>query len=107
GTPYSFSGVNQDGIDCSGFTVKIFALIGKILPHSTVEQYRMTNPITEGNRSFGDLIFFNTSSELPSHVGIYLGGEYFAHASVSSGVIISSLESSYYKRRYVGVRRVP
>ena len=106
GTPYSFSGVDEHGIDCSGFTLKIFGLIGKTLPHSTAEQYRMSAPVPEDDRCFGDLIFFNTSGDSPSHVGIYLGGGYFAHASVSAGVTISSLESSYYKRRYVGARRV-
>jgi len=106
GTPYSFSGTDENGIDCSGFTAKIFASIGKTLPHSTAEQYRMTSPVSEDDKRFGDLIFFNTSGESPSHVGIFLGDGYFAHASVSAGVTISSLESTYYKRRYVGARRV-
>jgi murein DD-endopeptidase / murein LD-carboxypeptidase len=107
GTPYSFSGTDENGIDCSGFTAKIFGQIGKTLPHSTVEQYRMTMPVSENDKRFGDLVFFNTTGESPSHVGIFLGGGYFAHASVSAGVTISSLESTYYKRRYVGMRRLP
>jgi murein DD-endopeptidase / murein LD-carboxypeptidase len=106
GTPYSFSGTDEHGIDCSGFTLKIFGMIGKTLPHSTAEQYRMSVPVSDGDKRFGDLVFFNTSGDSPSHVGIYLGDGYFAHASVSAGVTISSLESSYYKKRYVGARRV-
>ena len=40
---------------------------------------------------FGDLIYFNTSSRYyPGHVGIYLDDNLFAHASSSSGVIVSS-----------------
>jgi cell wall-associated NlpC family hydrolase len=55
---------------------------------------------------FGDLVFFNTTGRAPSHVGIYIEDYLFAHASVSSGVTISSLESTYYKGRYVGARRI-
>jgi hypothetical protein len=106
GTPYSYSGTNLDGIDCSGFTSLIYEKsAGMALPHSTAEQYQMSKPVPEGGGAFGDLIFFNTTGESPSHVGIYLGKGYFAHASVSSGVTISSLESTYYKKRYLDIRR--
>jgi cell wall-associated NlpC family hydrolase len=55
---------------------------------------------------FGDLIFFNTTGDRASHVGIYLGDDLFAHASVSFGVTISSLQSSYYAKRYETARRI-
>ena len=55
---------------------------------------------------FGDLVFFNTTGRSPSHVGIYLEDDLFAHASVTYGVTISSLESTYYRKRLVGARRV-
>ena len=107
GTPYSFNGTDSDGIDCSGFTAKIYLnAIGKQLPHSTAAQFAATNTVEDAKRKFGDLLFFNTTGEKPSHVGIYLGENLFAHASVSSGVTLSSLESSYYKKRYLGARRV-
>lgn len=106
GTPYNYSGVDNRGIDCSGFTAKVFQSLGKSLPHSTAEQYRMSAPVAIGKEKLGDLVFFNTTGESPSHVGIYLGGGYFAHASVSTGVTISTLESSYYRLRYVATRRL-
>jgi len=107
GTPYSRNGTDSDGIDCSGFTSKVYAeAIGWPLPHSAREQYAVSWSVNDTERAFGDLLFFNTTGEIPSHVGIYLGDDLFAHASVSTGVTISSLESSYYKNRYLGARRV-
>ncbi len=107
GTPYAFSGTDENGIDCSGFTARIYSnAANRNLPHSTSDQYAVSTPVEESKRAFGDLLFFNTTGEVPSHVGIYLGKNLFAHASVSEGVTISSLESSYYRIRYLGARRV-
>jgi lipoprotein Spr len=46
---------------------------------------------------------------VPLHVGIYVGFNLFIlfiHASVSSGVTVSSLKSDYYRKRFVGARRI-
>ncbi len=80
--------------------------VGKTLPRSSGEQFKMGIPVTYRDLKFGDLVFFNTTGEVASHVGIYLGDDLFAHASVSLGVTISSLESFYYKQRYEGARRI-
>ena len=37
---------------------------------------------------------------------IFLGDDLFAHASFTEGVTISSLESTYYRRRYAGARQI-
>jgi hypothetical protein len=106
-TPYHYGGKNPSGFDCSGFTSYIYqnALNIRITPAS-VEQYRLGKKISNDNLLFGDLIFFNTTGRIPSHVGIYTGNNSFAHASTVKGVTISSLNSEYYKKRYVGARRV-
>jgi cell wall-associated NlpC family hydrolase len=80
--------------------------IGKLLPRSSAEQFRIGIPVHSEDLKFGDLLFFDTTGEPASHVGVYLGDDLFAHASVSLGVTISSLESYYYKQRYNGARRV-
>lgn len=41
-----------------------------------------------------------------SHVGVYLGNDYFTHSSSSSGVTISSLNDTYYAKKYIGGGRV-
>ena len=63
-------------------------------------------PVASEELKFGDLLFFNTTGKNPSHVGIYIGDDMFAHASVSFGVTLSSMYSSYYKKRYTGARRI-
>lgn len=107
GVPYEFGGRTKEGIDCSGFTSAIYTrAVETQLPRSTVDQYRIGASITRDDLQFGDLVFFNTTGIPPSHVGIYIEDDLFAHASVSSGVTISSLESTYYNKRYVGARRI-
>lgn len=107
GTPYSYSGDDEKGIDCSGFTCKVYEKsMGIKLPRSTDEQYKVGKDISLEKLEFGDLVFFNTTGRNPSHVGIYIGDDLFAHSSLSVGVTISSLQSSYYKKRYIGARRI-
>lgn len=107
GTPYDYGGESRSGVDCSGFTRQIFKESAGIeLPRTTEEQVKLGTPVSKENLKFGDLIFFNTTGENPSHVGIYIGDDMFAHASVSFGVTLSSMYSSYYKKRYTEARRI-
>jgi len=107
GVPYQHGGLSMQGIDCSGYTMIVYKnSVGKSLPRSAHDQYKFGSPVSFNDLKFGDLIFFNTTGEQASHVGIYLGDDLFAHASVSLGVTISSLQSSYYQKRYEGARRI-
>ncbi len=107
GVPYRYGGTSMEGIDCSGFSSRVYADATKqAIPRSTVEQFRVGKEIDKDDLQFGDLVFFNTTGRRPSHVGIYIEDDLFAHASVLSGVTISSLESTYYRKRYVGARRM-
>lgn len=107
GVPYVFNGVDTTGFDCSGFTATVFAsTLRRTLPHSSQGQYALGLPIDRDSLRFGDLVFFADGGNEPSHVGIYVGDGLFAHASVSLGVTVSLLESSYYKKRYLGARRI-
>ena len=51
----------------------------------------------------GDILFFKIKKGQISHVGVYLGNNTFAHASVHSGVIISDLDEDYYKKYFFKV----
>ncbi len=107
GVPYAYGGNGKDGIDCSGYTSRVYQRGASILlPRSTRGQYGTGVEVKRDSLLFGDLVFFNTTGRAPSHVGIYLEDGLFAHASVTYGVTISSLESTYYRRRFVGGRRV-
>jgi cell wall-associated NlpC family hydrolase len=107
GVPYVHGGASTQGMDCSGYTMTVFKnAMGITLPRSASEQAKVGTSVKYENLKFGDLVFFNTTGEGDSHVGIYLGDDLFAHASVTLGVTISSLESFYYQKRYEEARRV-
>jgi cell wall-associated NlpC family hydrolase len=108
-TPYRYGGTTRMGIDCSAFTQKVYGnSMNIILPRTAREQYKEWQPFKDREQlKFGDLIYFNTSRRYyPGHVGIYLDDNLFAHASSSSGVIISSLENEYYETKFIGANRV-
>ena len=52
----------------------------------------------------GDLVFFGNFWKI-SHVGIYLKGNRFIHASTSNGVIITPMDDKYWASKYKGARR--
>lgn len=107
GVPYLLGGTSGEGLDCSGYTMLVYRqALKKELPRTSQEQAKIGSPVDLDDLKFGDLVFFNTTGESASHVGIYLGDDLFAHASVGFGVTISSLQSTYYKSRFEQARRI-
>lgn len=108
-TPYRYGGESRNGIDCSAFTQNVYKNSLNIkIPRTAREQFKTWETFEDKNElKFGDLIYFDTSKKyFPGHVGIYLDDNLFAHASSSSGVIVSSLENNYYSNKYIGANRV-
>ncbi len=106
GVRYRTGGNTKSGVDCSGFTVAVYAAVyGFALPRVSREQYRTSRKISTTELQEGDLVFFNTNGRGVSHVGVYLGNNKFIHASVSRGVMVSGLFEPYYIKRYVGAGR--
>ncbi|MCL9970461.1 S-layer homology domain-containing protein [Anoxybacillus kestanbolensis] len=106
GVPYQFGGSSEKGFDCSGFTRHVMSGVGVTLARTTAEQYKQGSAVKKEDLRVGDLVFFETYKKGPSHAGIYIGDNEFIHASSSKGIAVSSLDDSYYKKRYIGARRV-
>ncbi len=96
--------------DCSGLTYFTYGTMGIEIPRVAREQFRVGTPVPKSQLKKGDLVFFDTGKYFTgrvTHVGIYIGNGKFEHASTSKrGVVISSLNNPYYKRRYLGARRI-
>ncbi len=101
GTRYQHAGHSQKGVDCSGFANEIYkSCYDTCLLGGCTNIYTQVDTITKDSLREGDLVFFKIRKGQISHVGVYLGDSYFAHASVHSGVTVSSLNEDYYRRYY-------
>lgn len=104
GYPYVWAGNTPSGFDCSGFTQYVVSnTLGYDITHSTDLQAGYGTPVGWGEWQVGDLVFFSGTgaSGYYSHVGIYIGDGQFIHAeNPGTGVVISSLYSSYYSAHY-------
>ena len=98
----------ETGFDCSGFTTYIYKHFGISLNRTSKDQIKNGVEVEKSALQLGDLVIFNDNSNtVIGHVGIYIGDGNFIHASnPSEGVKITSLNTSYYQKRYVGARRV-
>lgn len=106
GTGYRYGGADKNGIDCSAFSGKLEQEVyNSSLPRTARDQYDVCEKIEIENLSEGDLVFFNTRGGV-SHVGVYLGNNYFVHSSTSNGVTISSLTEDYYSRKFISGGRI-
>ena len=106
GTEHRLGGSGHRGIDCSGFVKAIYKDVFNIyLPRTTKAQVRQGRAVSYENLRAGDLVFFRPPS-YPRHVGIYLGGSEFVHASKNKGVTVSRIDQVYWGKYYWTARRI-
>jgi len=111
GIKYVWGATGPHTYDCSGFTQKIYADAGIFLPRVSRDQARVGDFVRYENLQRGDMVFFDTKKKrtgIVSHVGIYLGGGNFIHASSAAKkiVIYNFNDKSFYKKRFLWGRRV-
>lgn len=112
GTPYKFGGVTSKGMDCSGLIYTAFKSQDIYLPRISSDMATQGEKVNLKNVLPGDLVFFKTNRRrnIINHVGIVVEGQgnqvKFIHSSTSRGVIISSIEETYWHRAFIEARRI-
>lgn len=97
GDPYRWARSGPNAYDCSGLVLAAFKQIGINLPHYTGTMINHGKRVARSALIRGDVVFPSSG-----HVGIYLGGGQFVHASSSRGrVTVGKLYSFYAARRLV------
>ena len=109
GTKYRYAGLDRNGLDCSGFVFLSFMEgLNYAVPRTSESMYAWAEKINTEELAPGDLVFFITSGQRISHVGIYTGDGGFIHSASrgpNTGVIYSRLDESYWRRTYKGAGR--
>ncbi len=107
GTPYGFGNKSSSQTDCSGFTQQVYSQLGVSLPHSAAEQAEYGTKVSSDDLQVGDLLFYRTYKDEPSHVAIYAGDGKIIHASFKSKrVQYDEIDKGYYKQRFLYAKRM-
>jgi cell wall-associated NlpC family hydrolase len=93
-------------MDCSGFVRAVYNLCGVNIPRTSREQFRVGESVGKDDLKDGDLVFFGSSEEAISHVGIYVGSGRFVHAPRRGEEIkVSMLDDPHFAKKYIGAKR--
>lgn len=91
GNRYVWGGTSlTGGVDCSGFTMQVYAHYGVSLPHHAASQPAYGTRVSSSEAKPGDLFFYSNGSGI-NHVAIYIGNGQVVHASnPRTGIKISN-----------------
>ena len=105
GTRYAFGGDSSRVIDCSALTRRVYREVFSFeLPRVTKDQIKVGRHVSRNNLKPGDILYFRPDGKY-NHTAVYLGNSLFVNDSSSKGVILSSMEHSYWSKYFVhGVR---
>lgn len=112
GKRYVYGSTGPNTFDCSGLVYYSLRQVGITPPRTSASQSQHSawQKVNKSQLKRGDLVFFasSASGSRIGHVGIYLGGGQFVHASSGKkmSVIISNLNSGSYAKRFRWGRRV-
>lgn len=109
GVPYVWGGHSPSGFDCSGLIYYCALQNGISIPRCADTQYFEGNGyhVDYDQLLPGDLVFFSSDSSYDiEHVGIYIGGNQFVHASSGAGYVTISTIADYYSRNYYSAMRL-
>ena len=107
GAKYGYGKATKTRTDCSGYVMQVYKGYYNIaLDHSASSMYKDSRgkSVSRGSLKEGDLVFFGSLWKI-DHVGMYLSGDRFIHASTSKGVMISPMHDKYWSPKYQGARR--
>lgn len=102
GVKYRLGGLDKSGIDCSGFAFLLQKdIYGNTLPRRSRDQAAAVKEKGFGQLKEGDLIFFSFGGAEVDHVGVFLNGNYFVHASTTRGVVVDDINLPAYQKALV------
>ena len=111
GSPYSFGNEGPRAFDCSGLVYYLYKPHLPSIPRSSRDYRHYGSPVGREDLLPGDLLLFATTGNrgIVSHVAIYIGQESVIHAvsnGPETGVIVSRIDSGYWRRTFHSARRV-
>ena len=107
GAKYVYGAASKRKTDCSGYVMQVYkGFYGISLDHNAQRIFDDGRGYSIKRKKLqeGDLVFFGNFWKI-SHVGIYLKGDRFIHASTSNGVVITPMDDNYWASKYKGARR--
>jgi len=103
GIKYKFGGMDDNGMDCSGFVYKVLSEFGIKAPRTSKDYINFGNFVQIDSIEPGDILIFSFYSPY-DHVGIYIGDNKLIHSVSKKGVIIEDMK--YIKKYLKMARRV-
>ncbi|CCO23514.1 C40 family peptidase [Maridesulfovibrio hydrothermalis] len=110
GKPYRWGGASPDeGFDCSGLVWWVYRRHGFNLPRVSWQQLGFGRSVHRSRMQAGDIVFFRIPGQGKSlHTGIYSGnGNFFIHSPKNGHTVREeSMEKAYWRKYFIGARRV-